>query len=131
MGRTVGIACLLLLTASGCALSQSAFDRTAGDAGASFAAAAATLTYVHQGRLTTAYAASSFVNFRSALSGLDRQLSTAEGAPDARTVRHLLALARPAEQAVRQPCLEGACAWRAQVVALHRASEAFLEASGG
>ena len=119
---------VLLLLLTSCQLTQSAFAKTVGDAGSAFAAASTTLTYAHEGKITMAYAASSFVNFQSELNGLDQALPSQQGAPDAHTVQHLLDLSRPAIQAVNNPCLSESCDWHAQVAALDRASKAFLEA---
>ena len=77
-----------------------------------------------------AYASSSFVNYQSELSGLDQTLPAQQGAPDRRTVEHLLNLYKSAMQAVNVPCLDESCDWHAQVAALERASEAFLKAGG-
>jgi hypothetical protein len=77
-------------------MTRSAFVRTAGDTGSAFAAAATTLAYVHQNRLTAAYGAASFVNFQSELEGVGQQLPSLQGAADARTVHRLLALYTPA-----------------------------------
>lgn len=127
----IGIAVLLLFTLSGCSATQSAFDKTAGNAASGLAAAATTLAYLHQGKLTVAYARSSFVNFANNLRGVGSQLAALQGAPPAATVRRLGALYRQAERAVRRPCLEGSCNWRTQVMVLNRASAALLRATGG
>lgn len=125
-----GLVVSCLLAGMGCSmLTQSPFARTASDTGATFAAAATTLRYAHEGKLTRAYACASFVNYRSQIGGLDQQLPAQAGAPDAQTVRRLLDLAGPAQQALEQPCLADDCDWRAQVAALQRASEAFRRAS--
>ena len=131
--RNYGICCLLfivLLTLPACQFTQSSFTKTAGDAGAAFAAAATTLSYAHQGKITYAYAASSFVNYRGELNGLDQQLLSQNGAPDRSTVQRLIDLYKPAIQAVNAPCLSEACDWHTQIDALNRASEAFLQAGG-
>lgn len=131
--RKHSICCLLfivLLTLTSCQFTQSAFAKTTGDAGAAFAAAATTLTYAHQGKITYAYAASSFVNYRNELNGLDQQLPSQNGAPDRGTVQHLIDLYRPAIRVVDSPCLSESCDWRTQVAVLNRASEAFLRAGG-
>lgn len=133
MWRNYRIGFLLLvlcLVLSGCELTQPAFTRMAGDAGAAFAATSTTLSYAHSGKITYAYAASSFVNYQSELDGLDQTLPSQSGAPDKHTVQRLLALYKPAIQAVDSPCLSDTCNWRAQVEALNRASRAFLEAGG-
>src|SRR5205823_5864401 len=65
MQRRFGIGFLLpvvLVLATGCQFTQTGFSRLAGDAGATFAAASTTIEYTHEGKLTPAYAASSFVN---------------------------------------------------------------------
>ena len=133
MWRKSGTGLLLLVLVAmvtGCQLTQPAFARTAGNAGSAFAAAETTLSYAHEGKITYAYASSSFVNYQSELDGLDQSLPSLQGAPGKQVVRHLLALYKPAIQAVDAPCLNESCNWRAQVAALNRASKAFLEAGG-
>lgn len=120
---------LVLLLISGCNFTQTPFIRMAGDAGGTFSAAATTLTYFHQGKLSRAYTLSSFASYESAVDGLDQQLSSQQGAPDRSTVQHLLALYRPALQVIQQPCLADSCDWQGQVTTLERASRAFVEAS--
>jgi hypothetical protein len=132
-GALTGLALLLLLlwpVMSGCQIAQSSFATTAGNAGSAFAAASTTLSYLHQGRLSKSYAASSFVNYKAELAGLDQQLPSLNGAPGKSTLRRLLALYQPAMQAVNAPCLNMSCDWQAQIAALNRASQAFLEAAG-
>lgn len=133
MWRKSGTGLLLLVLVAmvtGCQLTQPAFARTAGNAGSAFAAAETTLSYAHEGKITYAYASSSFVNYQSELDGLDQSLPSLQGAPGKQVVRHLLDLYKPAIQAVDAPCLNESCNWRAQVAALNRASKAFLEAGG-
>jgi hypothetical protein len=119
-----------LLTLTSCQFTQSAFAKTTGDAGAAFAAASTTLSYAHEGKITYAYASSSFVNYQSELDGLDQQLPSQQGAPDMRTVQHLIDLYRPAIWVVDLPCLSDSCAWRTQIATLNSASQAFLQAGG-
>ena len=114
-----------LLTA--CTFAQTAFSRTANNAGSAFAAAKTTLTYAHEGKFTYLYAASSFVNFQSELSGTDQTLA-AQGTADTHTLKRLLALYSPAMQVIDDPCLSNTCNWRKQIEILNRASQAFLEA---
>jgi len=130
MWRYGGIIFLLLVlpVTAGCQLTQSAFTRTAGNAGSAFAAASTTLTYLHEGKISKTYAASSFVNYASELDGLDQTLPSQSGTPDAGTLQRLLNLYKPAIKVVDSPCLDASCDWRAQVAALDRASKAFLEA---
>lgn len=130
--RTVSFLLPLVLTVllcSGCQFVQSAFANTTDNAGAAFAAASTTLTYAHSGKITGAYAASSFINFQSELDGLDQKLPSTPGAPSGRVVQRLLGFYKTAIRAVDAPCLNASCDWRGQVAALDRASKAFLEAS--
>ncbi|GAC1342436.1 MAG: hypothetical protein NVSMB27_01320 [Ktedonobacteraceae bacterium] len=115
MWRNYAIALMLfvLLGTTGCQLAQPAFTRTAGNAGSAFAAALTTLTYTHEGKITQAYASSSFVNYQSELRGLDQTLPSQQGAPDKRTIQHLLDLYKPAMAAINAPCLAGSCDWHA------------------
>src|SRR5690349_13037143 len=116
------VLCSLL---AACAFTQSAFTRTANNAGSAFAAAEATLVDAHEGKFTYSYAASSFINYQSELSGTDKAL-TAQGASDTRTLHRLLALYSPAIRIVDAPCLNDTCDWHKQVEVLTRASQAFL-----
>ncbi len=122
--------CVLLFVLTGCQLTQSAFTKTASNAGSAFAAASTTLTYAHTGKLTMAYTKASFESYQSELSGIDQQLPSQQGSPGTQTVQHLLALYKKAIQAVNQPCLEATCNWHAQVTALNQAANAFLKAGG-
>jgi hypothetical protein len=121
----------VLLTLTGCAMTQSDFAQTADTVGSAFAAAATTLAYAHYKKLTPAYAAASFVSFQDEVQGVAEQLPSLQGAPSARAVRQLLALYEPAERAVMHPCLDPSCDWRTQVQALRRAGAAFVKAAGG
>ncbi|HZS75940.1 MAG TPA: hypothetical protein VFA41_04950 [Ktedonobacteraceae bacterium] len=120
----------LLLIASGCQFTQSAFAKTAGNVGATFSVAATTIQYVHQGKLSVAYAHSSFENYQRQLQGADSQMPNEAGVPDKQTLTHLLDLYRTAMQAINNPCLNSTCDWRSQVAQLSQASKAFVEASG-
>ena len=121
---------MLLFSITGCQLAQSSFARITGNAGAEFSAAASTLSYVHKGKLTTIYATSSFADYQSKLSGIDQQLPSLQGVPDAHTLQHLLDVYKPAIQVVDAPCLNSACNWHNQLNALQQASQAFLKAAG-
>ncbi|HYX50130.1 MAG TPA: hypothetical protein VE843_10335 [Ktedonobacteraceae bacterium] len=124
IGLILLMSCFLL---TACTFTQTAFSRTANNAGSAFAAAEATILYAHQGKITYSYAASSFINYQSELSGTDQTLA-AQGAADRRTLQRLLALYSPAMQVVDNPCLSTVCNWRKQIEILNRASQAFLEA---
>lgn len=127
VGSIIFLLLVLLVTAAGCRLTQSAFTRTADNAGSAFAAASTTLTYVHEGKISKAYAASSFVNYESELDGLDQKLPSQIGVPDARTLQRLLNLYKLAIKVIHSPCLDESCDWRTQVATLDSASKAFLE----
>lgn len=83
---TLVVLLLLIFLMTACTFTQSSFARTANSAGSSFAAAEATLSYAHNGKITNAYAAASFVNFQSELSGIDQTLTAQGGFLDAGTV---------------------------------------------
>lgn len=123
----IGLIVLLFIT-TGCQLIPPSFSITAGNVGSAFAASETTLLYAHEGKITYAYAASSFVNFQSELSGADQTLASAQGTPDASTMRQLLAFYRAAMQVVNAPCLHDICNWQTQVATLDRASMAFIKA---
>jgi hypothetical protein len=120
----------LSLTSTACQMTQSPFQRTAGEVGATFAAASVTLTYEHQQKISQAYATSSFENYLSNLQGLDQDLPSQSGTPDPQTVQQLLSLYKTALEAVKQPCLEEGCDWRGQVASLDKTSQTFLKAGG-
>lgn len=134
VGRKVGRSWLLLLPLllllTGCQLTQTAFANAAGNAGSALAAASATLSYAHEGKITDEYARASFVNYQSELSGLEQALPRQNGAPDQHALQRLLNLYAPAMRVVNQPCLDTTCDWRGQVATLDKASKAFLEAGG-
>ena len=130
MWQKIGMVPVLLVLFSlstACTFTETAFTRTANNAGSAFAAAEVTLTYAHEGKITYSYAASSFVNFQSELSGTDQTLA-AQGAANTHTLQRLLALFSPAIQVIDAPCLSNMCNWRKQIEILNRASQAFLKA---
>ncbi len=129
-GSIVLLLLVLLVATAGCQLTQPAFTRAAGNAGAAFAAASTTLAYTHEGKISQAYAASSFVNYASELDGLDQTLPSQSGAPGVGTLQRLLKLYKPAIEVIHSPCLVASCDWRVQVAALNSASKAFLEVAG-
>jgi hypothetical protein len=128
-GACIGGLLIVMLLITGCQIAQSAFSTKVGNAGAAFAAASNTLKYLHEGKLTSLYARSTFVNYRSELSGLDQQLPLQQGAPGKNEMTQLLNLYRSARQVVNRPCLDSSCDWQAQVTTLDQASNAFLKAA--
>ena len=129
VGRSVLVIAVSLVT-SGCQITQPAFVRVTGEAGAEFAAAATTLQYAHEDQLTQPYARAAFESYASALDGADRQIASAEGAPSQELARRLADLSREAAAVVADPCFAASCDWRGQVMLLQRTSEVLREASG-
>ena len=121
----------IVLSLSGCQFTQSAFDKTVGNAGSAFAAASTTLRYFHQGKLLQTYTQASFEGYQSELDNVDQQLPSQSGAPDTKTVRQLLVVYNPAIHAIDNPCLTTHCDWQTQVRHLDDASNAFIKAGNG
>ncbi len=125
---TIGFLLMITLLITGCQIKQPLFSTTAGNIGSAFAAAETTLLYAHEGKITYAYADSSFANFQSELSGADQTIAASQGVPSASILRQLLSLYQNAMRAVNTPCLSDSCNWRVQLSMLDRASKAFLKA---
>ncbi|HSR24285.1 MAG TPA: hypothetical protein VLW53_12095 [Candidatus Eisenbacteria bacterium] len=119
--------CGLLLAACG---AGGGFQEVASSAGSELAAAATTIEYVHTGRLPASFASAGFVNYRSSLQDTEQRLRTAGGGPRGAGLERLLALYRPAWNAVQHPCLGGGCDWRGQVQELRAASDALDREAG-
>lgn len=122
------VALALSLALTGCQVAKSAFKDEASTVSANFAAAATTLQYLHEGKLTRQYARATFYSYATVMKGADGSLERASGAPDQPTLNHLLQLYEPAAQAVNDPCLDSQCDWRGQVAALQTAGNAFRQA---
>ena len=117
---------VLLLTATGCQLTRSAFANQADEVGSEFAAAAATLRYLHEGKVTRAFTEATFVNYASAVQGAGQKMVSAGGAPDDQTLQQLLQLYDRANEIIQRPCLAASCDWEQQVDTLRQASDALL-----
>jgi len=130
VGRSIFFVGLPIL-ATGCQMTQSAFVRVTGEAGAELAAAATTLQYAHEAKLTHPYAQAAFDGYASALTGVDQEIAAAEGAPSQELARRLAGLTREAAAVAMQPCLTASCDWQGQLRLLRHASAELLEASGG
>jgi hypothetical protein len=111
------------------AMTQTPFQRMAGDAGGVLAASAETLTALNEGRLTDAYARASFVLYREALSGLATELPQQDGAPSESVTRELASRLADAERLVAAPCLTGSCDRMAQATTLREVSDTLLRAA--
>ena len=127
--RATGALLIVLVITTGCSFTQTPFARTADDVAATLAAAAASIEYDHQGKLTDAYARGSFVGFREALGGVETSLPALGGAPDEATVRRLIERLRAVRPILSSPCLDNRCDWDGQVQALRGASDAFKGAA--
>ncbi len=120
--------CLALVGCTG--LTQTPFQRAAGEAAGTLAAAAETLTEYREGRLTESYARASFVSFAEALRGVGEQLPTEDGAPGTGTAKRLGQELRQTELLLEAPCLaSSACDGSGQIQRLKAVSEDLLQAS--
>lgn len=127
----LAVALTLSLTLSGCEIVRSGFATQAGTAGAELAAAAATLRYVHEGRISRPYAQSAFANYRESLRNFEPKLRQAKGAPSRAEVNRLVAVFRAAVPALEAPCLDDGCDWQGQAAMLEAAAVTLSEAGGG
>jgi hypothetical protein len=127
-------ACLLAITLctviSACtAMTQTPFQRMAGDAAGILAASAETLTALDQNRLTDAYARASFVLYRQALSGLAAKLPEQDGAPSESVARDIASMLVEAERLMATPCVTGSCDRLTQATTLREMSDALIRAA--
>ena len=121
-------ACLTLVGCS--SVSQTPFQRAAGAAAGTLAAAAETLTEYREGRLTEAYARASFVSFAEALRGVGEQLPSEEGAPATGTSQQVGQELRNTEPLLEAPCLASSgCDASAQIRELSAVSDHLLKVS--
>jgi hypothetical protein len=130
--RSLAVAGLAVaLTLSGCVMVRSGFATQAGSAGDELAAAAVTLRYVHEGKITVPYARSAFDNYREVLLTFVPKLQKAKGAPSSAEVNRLIAVYRSAVPVLEAPCLDGGCDWQGQAATLEAAASTLSKASGG
>jgi hypothetical protein len=122
-GRAAVAAAMLLVVCAACSAVATPFQKEASDAASTFAAAAETLTLLHEGKLPESYAQGSFVNYSDATSGLEDQLPSLKGGPGGETIARLVTLTKRANEAVEDPCYDDGCDWRGQVEALRTASD--------
>ncbi len=116
----------------GCSIgTQTPFARAAAAAASSLSAAATTLRFAHDGRLTFEYGKTTFEILEESLDGIDKDLPRLAGSPGQNEVEHLLLLYRTATPAMSDPCLDESCEWHVQLDALDAASDAFDRAAGG
>ena len=121
----------MALALSGCAMVRSVFATQAGSAGDELAAAAVTLNYVHEGRITRPYARSAIANYRELLLNFEPKLRQAKGAPSGAEVDRLVAVYLTAVPALEAPCLDDDCDWQGQAATLEAAAAVLREAGGG
>jgi methylthioribose-1-phosphate isomerase len=125
----VAVAAATLAVVAGCSAVTTEFQKATSDAASTFAAAAQSLTLLHQDKLPKSYAEGSFVNYSEGTEGLEDQLPGLKGAPAPDVVARLVTLTKRANAAVKDPCLDDSCDWAAQVEALKSASDALDKAS--
>jgi hypothetical protein len=112
---------------SGQPITQTAFQRAAGDAASVTSAAAQTLHFVHSGRLTVEYGKAAMINFGEQLAGVPDQLMRLDGAPPIAEATGLAALVASAAADVNKPCLTPECDWQAQLARLDQAHAALVD----
>jgi hypothetical protein len=127
----VAVGLVVALTLSGCKMVRSGFATEAGTAGDELTAAAVTLRYVHEGRITKPYARSAFDNYREVLLNFEPKLRHAKGAPSGAEVNRLVAVYRAAVPVLKAPCLDDGCGWQGQAATLEAAAATLSKASGG
>jgi hypothetical protein len=120
-----------LVACGGQSITETAFQRAAGDGASLTSAGAETLRALHDDppRLTVEYGQSATFNYLEQLEPIRQSLPTLGGAPDAATLATLTATLDVAIADLRAPCLSGACDWQAQVTHLDAAKQALLGAS--
>ncbi|MBO0782738.1 MAG: hypothetical protein J2P37_28320 [Ktedonobacteraceae bacterium] len=127
---TIVLVIMAVALLTGCQLAQNSFSRTVKSAGAAFSAATLTLDYAHSGKITEAYARSTFMGYQSELQDLDQQLTSQDDVPNPRAVQELVMQYKAAMAAINQPCLAASCDWHSQRNTLLQASRTFLQAGG-
>ena len=116
----VPVTALISLSLVACGWSQPPRAQLAEEAAGTFSAAAATLEALHQGKLTSQYAAASFDAFREQAAADSAELRAVgiEKAAEAAIDR--------ATEALRVPCFDPGCDWESQLDALKRAVRTLL-----
>ena len=127
--RLPALAVIAVVALSGCEMVKSNFASQAGTAGDELAAAALTLRYVHEGKVTRPYARSAFINYREVLQGFEPKLRRATGGPSDGEVNRLIAAYLQAVPAVEDPCIDDGCDWEAQARTLEAAADELSQAS--
>lgn len=133
---SLGVVAALCLLTGGCAssqgITQTGFERQAGDGASIFAAAAETLRFVHSepASFTVEYGAGSMINYEDQVATLPDDLTSVDGTPDSATLDELVAAVEPAILAIQDPCLQPNCDYQAQIAALDAARDALLASIG-
>lgn len=107
---------------------ETPFQQAAGDAVSAYSAAATTLGYAHDDRLSREYGVGSLELYREAVSGVETELPSLAGAPSADDVDRLVQAAGAARSVLEDPCLEASCDWRTQLQTLEATVKAFEDA---
>lgn len=120
------LACTLAL--AGCVGTESPFEQTVGDASSSYSAAATTIRFVQDGRLTVEYAHTTLDLLKESLDGVEEDLPKLGGRPVGFDLAPLTEAYEQATPVLEAPCLLEGCDWDSQISALDRAFKAFADA---
>jgi len=128
------VASVLAVALNGCSsqpITQTAFQRVAGEAASVMSAAAYTLEFVHspEPKLTAEYGQAAVINYLDLVSGTAGELPTLQGAPDPSTLSTLKELLDTGVSDLRNACLSADCDWQSQVQHLHAAADALEQAT--
>lgn len=134
MWTRAAAACVIGVVLSGCSsepITQTPFQRAAGDAGSILSAAAYTIQFAHDqpAKLTVEYGQASMVNYLDQVATAPDELPMLSGAPDPASVTALVDHLNAAITDLRNACLVPDCDWQSQVQELTAASDALIEAA--
>jgi hypothetical protein len=124
----------LAVALSGCSsepITQTPFQRAAGDAASIMSAAAYTLEFIHAepALLTVEYGQASVVNYLDQVAATPDELPGLTGAPDEATVAQLADQLDAAIDDLQNACLLPDCDWQGQVQRMRQASDALAQAA--
>ena len=127
-------ACALAVALSACSsepITQTPFQRAAGDAASIMSAAAYTIQFVNDQppKLTVEYGQAAVINYLDLVSSAPDELPILAGAPDQAAVGTLVGLLERGIADLETACLTPDCDWQSQVEELTEASDALEDAS--
>ena len=111
---------LLAISVAGCGWSEPPRAQLAEEVAGTFAAAAATLEALHEGRTTSQYLEASFEAFRERAMQSIAELRSFDLDPE------LVGIIDRAAAALSAPCLEPGCDWQGQGTVLRKAAKDLL-----